>query len=107
MHNDSQDMDSPEFNKIPSEETKRQTLEGKAIGAQAMEAQANGLQLIGSLALGALALGAIAIGALAIGKLAIGRLQIGRGHWKILNIEDLYIQRLHVGEVITGPRDQG
>jgi len=48
--------------------------------------------------LGALACGALAVGALAIGRLAIGSLGVGRGRMHRLDIDELRVKHLRVGE---------
>jgi hypothetical protein len=55
--------------------------------------------------LGALACGALAVGALAIGRLAIGSLGVGRARMRSMDIDDLHVRRLRVGEleVAAGP----
>jgi len=58
---------------------------------------------IGSLAVGSQAIGVLAVGALAIGALAIGRLVLKRfivdvSHIRSLEIDDLNVKRLRVGD---------
>lgn len=59
---------------------------------------------IGASAFGAIATGAFALGALAVGSLVIGRLGIGRlvgykASFKSLNIDELVVNRLRVGDL--------
>jgi uncharacterized membrane protein YhfC len=49
-------------------------------------------------ALGAAAVGAIAIGALAIGRLAIDRVVVKRARFGVLEVDQLTVRKLHVGE---------
>lgn len=72
-----------------------------ALKAQSIGKQAVGAQAIGSMATGALAVGAVAIGALAIGRLVIGRLNVSKSHFRSLEIDDLYVHRVRVGELIV------
>lgn len=60
-------------------------------------AAATGAQVTGSAATGALALGALAVGAAAIGALAIGRLTVGRARFGRVEIDDLLVRRIEIG----------
>jgi hypothetical protein len=61
---------------------------------------APGAALVG-LALGTVATGAFAIGALAVWHLAIRRLAVGNARFKAVDIEDLVVDRLRVGQLIV------
>lgn len=68
-------------------------------GRVALQAQATGSHAIGAQAIGALAVGALAIGTLAIWRLAISQLFVRRSKIITLEVDDLIIKRLRVGEL--------
>jgi hypothetical protein len=69
-------------------------------GGVAAGASASGAVAVGALAVGALAVGALAVGALAVGALAIKKLEVVEGR-----LDDLYIEKLTIGELVVLAKD--
>lgn len=55
----------------------------------------------GAIAAGALSIGAIAVGALALGFVAVKRLAVARSHFGSIEIDELTVRRLNVGDVFV------
>ncbi len=71
-----------------------------SVGASAVGASARGIRAVGALAVGALAIGALAVGALAIGRLVIGRLAVREARVRSLDLDEVAVKRLRVGEIV-------
>ena len=68
-------------------------------GRAVLKTQATGSHALGAQAIGALAIGALAIGTVALWRLAIGQLFIRKSKMVMLEIDELIIKRLRVGEL--------
>jgi hypothetical protein len=65
-----------------------------------------GAMAVGASAIGAIAVGAVAFGAIAIGALVIRRLAGNHSHFKRLDIDELTVRRLRVGELLLNDPSQ-
>jgi hypothetical protein len=80
----------------------------RLLGSTAIGAVATGAHAISGFALGAFAVGALAIGALAISRLSAHRVIIAKGRLRSLEIDELTVGRLHVGQliIVDAPRSE-